>query len=388
MGAGKATLDIGGFIMLARSIIVLSFLSAALIAPPSSAVIATEEIQLVPVGVFATPVDMAVRPGEDAYYVVQKVGLIHAVRAGIPDPVPVLNVVDQVSTQLEQGLLGLAFSPTGDEMYVYLTDTEGDSHIYEYVMNGGYADAATQRELIQLDQPFANHNAGNLEFGPDGYLYASLGDGGSGGDPEGNGQNIGSMLGSILRIDPTPGEDEPYTIPGTNPFVGVEGAAEEIWAYGLRNPWKFSFDRVTGDLWIADVGQELWEEINVQPATSPGGENYGWNAMEGSHPYEGGTEPANHTPPIFEYGHENGACSITGGYVYRGDDVPALQGKYIYGDWCEGSIHALSYDGEDVVDEDLEIDVPQIASFGEGPDGELYALSLAGTVFRFESLLE
>ena len=375
--------------MIARLALAAMLLPALIVGPASSeAIISTDgEVQLVPAGAFVTPVGMAARPGEDGYYVVQKVGLIHAVRGGILDPVPVLNVVGEVSTQLEQGLLGLAFSPDGSKMYVNLTDPDGASHIIEYTMDGGYADVSSKRELIELEQPFSNHNAGHLAFGPDGYLYAALGDGGSGGDPEGNGQNLSSMLGSLLRIDPTPSDTLPYTIPETNPFVGTPDAAEEIWAYGLRNPWKFSFDRVTGDLWIADVGQNLYEEIDFQPASSDGGENYGWNSMEGFHPYEGGTEPDNHTPPIFEYDHSGGACSVTGGYVYRGDDVPSLQGAYIYSDWCEGSIHALTYDGTTVTDVDLGLDVPQIAAFGEDSEGELYAISLAGPIFKFSSLI-
>ncbi|HEX9713666.1 MAG TPA: PQQ-dependent sugar dehydrogenase [Actinomycetota bacterium] len=343
-------------------------------------------VLLTPVGVYAMPVDTAIRPGEDAIYIVEKVGLIHAIRGGIPDPIPVLDVSDEVSSSLEQGLLGLAFSPDGTNMYVNLTDPDGDTRVLEFAMDGGVADEASRRELMQLDQPFENHNAGHLAFGPDGYLYGTLGDGGSGGDPMGNGQNIGSLLGSIFRIDPTPTEDAAYTIPADNPFVGVEGAREEIWAYGLRNPWKFSFDRVTGDLWIADVGQNLWEEIDVQPADAGGGQNYGWNQMEATHPYEGGVEPDNHVPPVFEYGHEGGACSITGGYVYRGDAIPSLVGAYLYGDWCEGSVHALRVGEDGAVDEDLGLDVPLLASFGEDPSGEVYALSLAGPVFRIDLL--
>jgi glucose/arabinose dehydrogenase len=230
-----------------------------------------------------------------------------------------------------------------------------------------------------------NHYAGHLAFGPDGYLYAALGDGGDGGDPLGNGQNLGTLSGKIIRIDPTPTETAPYRIPAGNPFVGVPGARPEIWSYGLRNPWKFSFDRVSGDVWITDVGQDAWEEVNFQRHAAGGGQNYGWNEMEGTHPYRDGEAPANHVRPIHEYGHVNRACAITGGYVYRGGRIPALQGKYVYSDWCEGTIRALRVqDGVVVSDTDLGLDVAAIASFGEDVYGELYALSLAGPVFRFD----
>lgn len=355
--------------------------------PPASGE-ETPVVALVPAGVFALPVAMTARPGEDAYYVVEKVGLIHAVRAGVLDPVPVLDVRAEVSDGLEQGLLGAVFEPVeGDVLYVNLTNLAGDTEVREYAMDSnGRAVTESKRLLLLLDQPFDNHNAGHLAFGPDGYLYIPLGDGGSANDPFGNGQNLDTLFGKMLRIDPEPSATLPYTIPAGNPFVGVAGR-DEIWAYGLRNPWKFSFDRATGDLWIADVGQGAWEEINVVRSSSTGGENYGWDQMEGLVTFQGGVEPANHTRPIHVYGHTGGKCSVTGGYVYRGSAIPSLQGWYVYADWCEGSLRALREEGGVVVqDVDLLVDVPLIVSFGEDAEGELYALSLAGPIFKLAGL--
>jgi glucose/arabinose dehydrogenase len=337
----------------------------------------------VPVAVFDQPVAMASAPGDPALYVVEKSGRVRALRDGVVDPEPVLDLSEQVSAGLEQGLLGLAFSPDGSRMYVDFTDTAGDTHVSEFAFAGGVAAPATRRDLIFVDQPFANHNGGTLTIGPDGYLYIGLGDGGDAGDPFGNGQNLGTLLGKILRIDPTPSGGAAYTIPPDNPFVDTPGARGEIWAYGLRNPWKYSFDRATGDLWIADVGQGNWEEINFRSAASVGGENYGWDRLEGTHPFEG-ESPAEHVLPVYEYDHAPPRCSVTGGYVYRGSADQTLAGAYLFSDWCEGSLRALRLvDGEAVV-EDLGAVVPSITSFGEDASGELYALSLAGPMFRLQ----
>jgi glucose/arabinose dehydrogenase len=246
-----------------------------------------------------------------------------------------------------------------------------------------------------VDQPFANHNCGTLIFGPDGYLYICLGDGGSGGDPHYNAQSLDRLLGKMLRIDPRPSGSAPYTVPASNPFapdpndpdkVIPDGARPEIWAYGLRNPWKFSFDRQTGDLWIADVGQNIWEEVNFQPAASPGGENYGWNHMEGLTLYSGrptgAKEPTNHTRPIHVYQHDAVACSVTGGYVYRGASA-SLKGYYLFSDWCDGRLRWLRQANGQVIDSgEFAPNVPSITSFGQDHDGELYAISLGGTIFK------
>ena len=357
----------------------------------------TPQVALVPLpGAFQTPVAMAQHPDSDDLFIVEKSGTIRRVTDGlILEPVPILDVSAEVSAGLEQGLLGLAFSPDGDFLYINLTDTAGDTHIYEYAWANDAVVANSRREVLSVDQPFDNHNCGTLMFGPDGYLYICLGDGGSGGDPNYNAQRLNQRLGKMLRIDPRPSGGQPFTAPPSNPFapdpenpdkIIPEGALPEIWAYGLRNPWKFSFDRQTGDLWIGDVGQGIWEEVNFAPASSPGGENYGWNHMEGLVTYAGrpagAQEPANHHRPIHVYQHQAGACSITGGYVYRGASQ-SLRGTYLFSDWCDGRLRWLRQANGQVTESgEFALDVPSITSFGEDHDGELYAISLGGTVFK------
>jgi glucose/arabinose dehydrogenase len=342
-------------------------------------------------GIFQLPVAVAQHPKSDDLYVVEKSGTIRALRDGLVyDPVPVLDVSSEVSSGLEQGLLGLAFSPNGKFIYVNLNDAAGDTHIFEFAFADGVADPDSRREVLSVDQPAENHNGGTLIFGPDGYLYAGLGDGGGAGDPDYNGQSLDTLLGKLLRIDPRPSKGASYRIPADNPFVTKRGGKQraEIWAYGLRNPWKFSFDRKTGDLWIADVGQAVEEEINLQRASSEGGENYGWNHMEGLRLYAdrppGTKEPADHVPPIHVYLNEGSdACSVTGGYVYRGEAIEWLQGAYVYSDWCDGRLRYLRQKNGEVVEEgELGLTVPLAASFAEDHDGELYAISLAGPIFK------
>jgi glucose/arabinose dehydrogenase len=245
------------------------------------------------------------------------------------------------------------------------------------------ADPDSARTVLSQPQPYANHNGGHLAFGPDGYLYIGLGDGGSANDPQGNGQNLATLLGKLLRINVDGGE--PYAIPADNPFRERQGARAEIWGYGLRNPWRYSFDRATGDLYIADVGQSAWEEIDVQPAGSPGGENYGWNLMEGAHCRPGAAcDPSGLTLPVTEYGRSMG-CSVTGGYVYRGTAQPGLIGAYVYGDYCSGRIWRLARgaDGSWKSTELLQARGVQVSSFGEDESGELYLTSLGeGSVYR------
>jgi glucose/arabinose dehydrogenase len=235
-------------------------------------------------------------------------------------------------------------------------------------------------------QPFGNHNGGHLAFGPDGYLYISLGDGGSAGDPMENGQNPNTLLGTILRIDVDGGD--PYAIPADNPFANGGEGAPEVWAYGLRNVWRFSFDSLTGEMYMGDVGQNRWEEINVQPA-GEGGQNYGWNVFEATHPYSGGAAPADAVMPVTEYQHINGHCSVTGGYVYRGENIPTLQGAYLYGDFCSGQIWSAYRDESDTWQAAPLVDTPYtISSFGQGEAGELYLVhfgdsNVPGQVLRF-----
>jgi glucose/arabinose dehydrogenase len=371
----------------------------------------SDPVLLVPLpGFFRLPVAMAQHPESDDLYIVEKTGQITALRAGLVYD-SVLDVSSEVSSGLEQGLLGLAFAPDGEHLYINLTDRAGDTHVIEYAFADGAVDVDSRREVLVVEQPLSNHNAGSLVFGPDGYLYIGLGDGGGAGDPEYNSQRLETLLGSMLRIDPRPTEDASYSIPPDNPFVpdvsddeasdtdesdasadDLTAPRMEAWAYGLRNPWQYSFDRETGDLWIADVGQSAWEEINVQRADSAGGENYGWNHMEGFELYagrpDGATEPDDHVPPLYAYANGGGRCSLTGGYVYRGEAIEWLQGAYVYADWCEGLVRYLrEEDGEVVEEGDLGVTVPLISSFGEDHDGELYAISLVGPVFRIAPLV-
>jgi glucose/arabinose dehydrogenase len=326
------------------------------------------------------PVAMAVRPGDPALYVAEKTGRVVAVRDGDVDPKPVLDLADQISIGSEQGLLGIAFSPDGSHLYANYTDVDGNTNVEAFEMGDAVADPATQRQILFVRQPYENHNGGNLVFGPDGYLYIGLGDGGSAGDPHDNAQSLGTLLGKMLRIDPTPDGEKPYAIPPGNPFAGMEGARPEIWAYGLRNPWRYSFDRATGDLWIGDVGQNSWEEVDEQGAHSTGGENYGWNRLEGTHPYEG-DPPPNAVPPVYEYPH--GGCVVTGGYVYRGEVMPALDGSYVFADFCLGDLETLRpLEGGDLEHGELDLHVDSPASFGEDAAGELYVLSLEGGIYQ------
>jgi glucose/arabinose dehydrogenase len=280
----------------------------------------------------------------------------------------------------EEGLLGLAFSPDFDvDGRVYLYYTAGGprrSVLSRSVVSNGTLDMASERVLLELPQPYGNHNGGHLAFGPDGYLYVAVGDGGSAGDPEGNGQNLSTLLGSILRLDVS---GEGYRVPPDNPFVDTHGARPEIYAYGLRNPWRFSFDRETGDLWAADVGQDAWEEVDRIVS----GGNYGWNITEGLECYQASSCSMTELQmPRAVYGHDAG-CSITGGYVYRGASMPELNGWYVYADFCNGSVWAVNTADETPPVLLAETGLP-ITSFGELQDGELLAVTFANALFRLE----
>jgi glucose/arabinose dehydrogenase len=297
---------------------------------------------------------------------------------------PFLDISSLVSSGGERGLLGLAFHPDyahNGLFYVNYTNTVGNTVIARYSVSGdpNLADPTSGSILLTITQPFSNHNGGQLQFGPDGYLYIGVGDGGSGGDPQNNGQNLLKLLGKILRLDVDHGT--PYEIPPDNPFVGNPDALEEIWAWGLRNPWRFSFDRLTGDLFIGDVGQSSWEEVDFQPATSTGGENYGWRLMEGNSCYN----PASNcndgslTLPILVYDHSVG-CSITGGYRYRGSKNPHLYGLYLYGDYCTGLIWGAQEDGLGGWNTTVLLDTDfSISTFGEDESGEIYFADLSST---------
>ncbi|SDH46675.1 Glucose/arabinose dehydrogenase, beta-propeller fold [Nonomuraea jiangxiensis] len=336
------------------------------------------ELRFTEIATLDKPVAFAVREGDERLYIAEQTG-----RLRTSDGDTVIDLSAEVSGGNEQGLLGVAFHPSGRWLYLDWTDARGHTHVTEWAYDG--TRATGRRDVLFQEQPYPNHNGGQLAFGPDGYLYIALGDGGSGGDPQGNGQDLGTLLGKILRIDPRPDGQggRPYTVPKDNPFVGKEGAKTEIWAYGLRNPWRFGFDRDTGDLWIGDVGQNAWEEVDYQPAGSEGGENYGWNAREGKERHSG-EKSGEMVDPVITYPlHEGGNCSVIAGYVYRGRKIPWLQGQFLYGDFCAGWIKAAPVDELDKATEVGKVE--QLSSFGEGHDGELYALSLQGPLYRIES---
>ncbi|NUS07529.1 MAG: sugar dehydrogenase [Nonomuraea sp.] len=324
------------------------------------------------IGRFDRPVAFAVRKGDDRLYVAEQGGRLRTADGDV-----VVDLTQDVSGGNEQGLLGVAFHPSGRWLYLDWTDTGGTTHVTEWAFDGKRATG--MRDVLTQEQPYANHNGGQLAFGPDGHLYVGLGDGGSAGDPQGNGQNLGTLLGKILRIDP---RGKPYKIPKDNPFAGKRGARAEIWAYGLRNPWRFGFDRGTGDLWIGDVGQDDREEVDHQPASSKGGQNYGWNLREGDRPFHDG-KGRELTDPVITYPlRKDGNCSVIAGYVYRGAELPWLKGSFLYGDFCAGWVRAAPAGAPGKA---VEVGtVEQLSSFGEGLDGELYALSLRGPLYRIE----
>lgn len=327
--------------------------------------------------------------GSGRLFILEQAGVIRMLQNDTLAAAPFLDIRDRVgSNGSERGLLGLAFHPDYNEngyFYVNYTDLNGNTVIARFSVstdNPDQADPNSETRLLAVQQPYANHNGGMVTFGPDGYLYLGLGDGGSGGDPQGNGQALNTLLGKILRIDVDGGS--PYAIPPNNPFVNETGKKPEIWAYGLRNPWRFSFDRLTGELYIGDVGQNQWEEIDYLPAGSPGGANFGWNYFEGLHPYDNQVPPAglNTVQPVAEYSHAQG-CSVTGGVVYRGSSLPEWQGIYLYGDYCSGNIWGLLRDPQGSwMNALLFENAGRITSFGQDEQGEVYLADHTGSIAR------
>lgn len=361
---------------------------AAPTATPQPASAGTQTIALKPVvvGGLVRPTDLT-QAGDARLFVLEQPGRIRIIENGQLLDRPFLDITGKVQNAgNEQGLLGLAFHPdyaTNGQFFVdYTRQPDGATVIERYTVSAddaNLADAASAHVILTIDQPEANHNGGQLQFGPDGFLYIGMGDGGGAGDRHGsigNGQNLQSLLGKLLRLDVT--NQATYAIPADNPF------GDEIWAYGLRNPWRFSFDRATGDLYIADVGQNQYEEVDFQPAASPGGENYGWRIMEGRHCFNppSGCDQTGLVLPVAEYSHADG-CSITGGYVYRGTQYPQLNGQYFFADYCIGTIWSLQRDaaGAWQMEKRLSPDI-RISSFGEDASGELYVIDHGGAVYQ------
>lgn len=349
-------------------------------------------VELTEIGSFEAPlyVTQPTDAGDDIY-VVEQGGTIQRVS---PDgeASTFLDISDEVVSGGEQGLLSVAFPPDFSDsglFYVDYTDTEGDTRVVEYKADGGdAADPDSARELLRIDQPFPNHNGGLLKFADDGLLYIGTGDGGDGGDPSRNGQSLDTLLGKILRIDPSPDGDLPYTIPPDNPFVEQGDARGEIYAYGLRNPWRYSFDRETGDLLIGDVGQDEQEEVDVVGAKQASGANFGWSAFEGDNAFnddqaDGADEVID---PALVATHDDGNCSITGGYAVRDERLESLYGRYLWADFCLGVLRSFTPEPGKQADDDTELglDVDQVTSFGEDARGRIYATSGAGPVYRLD----
>jgi len=340
------------------------------------------------------PLDLASPRGDSRLFVVEKGGRIRIIRNGVVNSQAFLDLSGHVTTGAEQGLLGIAFDPayaSNGRFVVNYTDLNGDTRISAFHVSADpdVADASSESVLLPVAQPFANHNGGQLAFGPDGFLYIGLGDGGSGGDPMGNGQSLATLLGKILRIDLNGGS--PYSVPADNPFAATAGPAQrgEIWSYRLRNPWRFSFDRANGDLYIGDVGQNAFEEIDVSPAAAGAGRglNFGWNRTEGTHCYPNAAASCDRTgltAPVLDYSHDDG-CSVAGGYVYRGTAIPSLVGSYFYADYCGGWVRSFRFAGGKATEpQEWSVLSPggNITSFGQDAAGELYVLTSEGGVYR------
>jgi glucose/arabinose dehydrogenase len=351
-------------------------------------------VRLEKIGDFQQPLYVTQPPADRRdLYVVEQTGRIRVLRNGRVLPRPFLDLSSQVSCCGEQGLLSLAFAPDyarSGRFYVDYTDRAGDTRVVEYRRESAsgepVADPGSFRVVLSVDQPYANHNGGLVLFGPDRLLYIGLGDGGSENDPDRRGQDLSTQLGKLLRIDPRPSGDRPYSIPRSNPFVGKQGARPEIFSYGLRNPWRFSFDPANGNLAIGDVGQNRFEEVDLVRAGQRRGANFGWSAFEGFAGFNGDQRAPDAVPPVLVYSHNEG-CSITGGYVVRDRSLPSLYGRYVYGDYCSGTVWTFpaSPGRRATGNRALGLRIPGLSSFGTDHAGHIYATSLEGPVYRLVS---
>jgi glucose/arabinose dehydrogenase len=348
--------------------------------------------RLAKLGDFEAPLYVAQPPGERSdLFVVEQGGRVMVLPDGRGPAHPFLDVSDRISTGGERGLFSIAFPAdyrSSGLFYVDFTNVSGDTRIEEYRRSAEdplRADPSSRREVLGFDQPYPNHNGGLLLFGPDGLLYVGTGDGGSAGDPQRNGQSLTTLLGKILRIDPRPGGGRSYRIPASNPFADRDGARGEIYSYGLRNPWRFSFDRKTEALSIGDVGQDSLEEVDLVGKGRGRGANFGWSAFEGSERFNSDQQAEGHVPPVLTYPLD-GACAVTGGYVVRDPALASLYGRYLYGDLCEGELRSFpARPGQRATDDRaLGVQIPQLSSFGEDNRGRIYATSLDGPVYRLE----
>lgn len=348
----------------------------------------TDVMEAVPIATgLAAPVHLTAPAGDDRLFIVEIGGTIRIVEGGATLAAPFLDISSKVSTGGERGLLSMAFDPlfaTNRRFYVNYTDVDGHTRVERYLASAAdpdLADAASAELILMVEQPEDNHNGGHILFGPDGMLYVAMGDGGGDGDPHANGQDLGTLLGALLRLDVRGAA--PYQVPLDNPFVANANARPEIWAYGLRNPWRIAFDDASGRLYIADVGQREMEEVNIEDIDD-GGQNYGWNVMEGTACYGATTcDQMGLTLPRHTYDHEGGLCSITGGSVYRGTAMNSLRGHYFYADLCRAGFRSFRLAGEQATDhQDWDLPISSIVSFGTDSAGELYVVSMSGTVYR------
>jgi glucose/arabinose dehydrogenase len=338
-----------------------------------------------PIADMPDAVDLRVRPGTDQIYVADRVGVIHRLGS-----TPAVDLSDSFEPSLEQGLLGMAFSPDGDALYLN-TVTAEMTRIVEYQVDpDGAIDPTSERLVLEFAQPYEGHNGGDLFFDDSGNLLILSGDGGFVGDPDRTAQDLRSPLGKVLRIDPTPDEDREFQIPGDNPFIDEDGFGPLVWSYGLRNPWRGKWDPLTGDLWIGDVGEFTWEEINVGWAEdgSGRGANFGWSGFDGPDRYNEDQVVTNHTPPFHAYEHDGQRCSITGGKVYRGSAIGDLAGWYVFSDFCDGVVRAMEIGDDQTPGREVVADgqIPNPVAIRSGPDGELYIVSILGPIVPLEAV--